>query len=302
MRLSDGLLLVLGMLGVVGCGDGSAGREVSSSAPAAHSPATVPAPSAPPPTSDSAAHTPPATSSSAVQTPPPAPSDVVRMPTNYAADPKWKSAERSAAAHKRAPVVEELFKKAGLTLPAAQVLLRAFKQENEVELWAASQPDAKLVKVATYGICYASGTIGPKRREGDSQVPEGIYTVPAFTSTWKYHLMMYLDYPNPTDRARNRQNPGSDIYIHGSCASIGCISMSDERMEELWEATAGLQNKPGARVHVHIFPARDIGALLAANTMPEHHELWRDLQQISDAFLRDGRIPKVTASTRYRLE
>lgn len=224
------------------------------------------------------------------------------MPTNYAADPKWSSDERRAAAAKRRPVVEGLFQQAGLTMPAAQVLIRVFKQENELELWAADKADGQLVKVATYGICYASGTIGPKKREGDGQVPEGIYTVPAYTSTWKYHLMMYLDYPNPTDRARNRQNPGSDIYIHGNCASIGCISMSDERVEEIWEATTGLQGKPNARVHVHVFPARDIGALISSNTMPEHHELWRDLQQISDTFLRDRRIPKVTASVRYRLE
>jgi hypothetical protein len=240
-------------------------------------------------------------SSVATQLPSAAPSDVVREPTPWTAGETATGPERKAGAEKRArPVVEKLFQDAGLSFPPEQVLFRVFKQENLLELWAASKKDAELSKVATYKICYASGAIGPKRREGDLQVPEGFYTLTAYTSTWRYHLMMYVDYPTSSDRALGGPSPGGDIYIHGNCASIGCISMGDERVEELWVAASAL-NERGGRVHLHVFPTKDLSALLASQTMPEHHDFWKNLKEGFDYFDQKKRLPKVTvgAGARY---
>ena len=49
---------------------------------------------------------------------------------------------------------------------------------------------------------------------------------------------MKLDYPNAFDRlhanAEGRTQPGSNIFIHGKAASIGCLAMGDAAIEELF--------------------------------------------------------------------
>ena len=69
---------------------------------------------------------------------------------------------------------------AGLTYPAHEVYLRVFKYEGQLELWARSESGAPFRLVVTYPILCASGQLGPKRREGDEQVPEGFYKVDRF--------------------------------------------------------------------------------------------------------------------------
>ena len=55
------------------------------------------------------------------------------------------------------------------------VLIRIFKAESELEIWM--QKDRSYVHFATYPICYWSGKLGAKLREGDRQSPEGFYTI-----------------------------------------------------------------------------------------------------------------------------
>ncbi|MFO0550067.1 MAG: L,D-transpeptidase family protein [Polyangiaceae bacterium] len=233
-----------------------------------------------------------ASPSAAAQTPS-ASAPVVREQTDYAANRDWTNRDRKAAAEKRLPIVKELFANAGVAFPPAQVLFRVFKQENELELWAASTADGQLGKIATYRICYASGAIGPKRKEGDRQVPEGFYTLNAYTSTWKYHLMMYVSYPNGLDKIRGGPTPGGEIYIHGNCVSVGCIAMGDERIEELW-LVAHTLNEAGGVVHLHVFPTRGLTELLASGTMPEHHDFWANLKTGYDYFEERRRLPVVS--------
>ncbi|NJL71304.1 MAG: hypothetical protein HC888_06675 [Candidatus Competibacteraceae bacterium] len=49
-----------------------------------------------------------------------------------------------------------------------------------------------------------------------------------------------MNYPNPTDWAHakedGREQPGSDILVHGNECSIGCIAMGDPVSEELFVA------------------------------------------------------------------
>jgi murein L,D-transpeptidase YafK len=93
-------------------------------------------------------------------------------------------------------------------------------------------------RVKDYPVLAASGVLGPKLREGDRQVPEGIYRVPALNPRSRFHLSIRLDYPNEFDLAQalrdGRSEPGSDIFIHGGAASIGCLAMGDEIIEELF--------------------------------------------------------------------
>lgn len=100
----------------------------------------------------------------------------------------------------------------------------------------------------TYPILAASGNLGPKLREGDRQVPEGIYRAISLNPNSRFHLSIKLDYPNAFDRemarSEGRTNLGDNIFIHGGAASIGCIAIGDPAIEEVFTliADTGLKN------------------------------------------------------------
>lgn len=132
------------------------------------------------------------------------------------------------------------FAAVGMPLPGAQLALLGFKQERRLELWAEHQGRRALV--ASYAVLAASGGPGPKLREGDRQVPEGIYGIASLNPNSAYHLALRVDYPNADDRRHGtddgRADLGGDIMIHGKSVSIGCLAMGDEAIEELFTAVA----------------------------------------------------------------
>jgi hypothetical protein len=126
----------------------------------------------------------------------------------------------------------------------ARLWLLGLKDEKRLELWAA-RGDGRRVLVRSWPMLAASGGAGPKLREGDLQVPEGVYRIDSLNPNSAYHLSLRVSYPNAEDRARARRDGrtrlGGDIYIHGNAVSIGCIAIGDEAIEELFwlAATAG---------------------------------------------------------------
>ena len=128
------------------------------------------------------------------------------------------------------------FTAAGVHYPPERISLLAFKDVDVLEVWAHHNGQSSLVH--SYPILAASGVAGPKLREGDFQVPEGIYQIIAFNPNSAYHLSMKLNYPNAFDwqqaRAEGRDQPGSDIFIHGKAVSVGCLAMGDPAIEELF--------------------------------------------------------------------
>ncbi len=213
----------------------------------------------------------------------------VREPTSWSAE-RASPSERMRQARERLPVVRQLFDEAGAAFPAEVLLLRGFKKEGELEVWAGAKPGAPLTHVTTYGFCYASGELGPKRVSGDRQVPEGFYRIGYVNSASAFHLSMQVSYPNPSDRILGHpRNPGSDIMIHGNCVSIGCISLGDERIEELWTIVTSMPRWQ-RRARVHLYPSRDMAGLLASGAHPEHHAFWRNLKEVYDFFFNDRSI------------
>jgi hypothetical protein len=142
------------------------------------------------------------------------------------------------------------FSKAGVDYPPGKVTLVILKQERVLELYAQSpKADGQSYRfIRSYPILAASGHLGPKLREGDWQVPEGIYSVESLNPNSHYHLALHVDYPNAFDRAQaqvdGRTQLGGDIMIHGSYVSIGCVAMGDSAAEDLFVLTAktGLPN------------------------------------------------------------
>jgi L,D-transpeptidase catalytic domain len=125
--------------------------------------------------------------------------------------------------------------------PPQRFALLGFKLERELHLLA-SGSGRDLTFIRSYPIQGMSGTLGPKLRQGDGQVPEGIYTIVYLNPDSVAHLSLALSYPNPYDRARaaedGRGTLGGDIMIHGGSASSGCLAMGDDAAEELFVLAA----------------------------------------------------------------
>jgi murein L,D-transpeptidase YafK len=128
------------------------------------------------------------------------------------------------------------FQTAGVPYPPTAVAFLGFKAEQRLEVWARHQ-DA-WVFIRAYVIEAASGTAGPKLREGDYQVPEGLYAIAALNPNSRFHLSLKLDYPNAVDRQQaaleGRDQLGGDIFLHGKDVSTGCLAMGDVAIEELF--------------------------------------------------------------------
>jgi hypothetical protein len=129
------------------------------------------------------------------------------------------------------------FAAAGIAYPPTRFALVAFKHERELDLLA-SRPDGSLAFVRAYPILGASGALGPKLRQGDRQVPEGIYAIVYVNPNSVAHLSLALGYPNDYDLARaaedGRDALGGDIMIHGGSTSHGCLAIGDEAAEDLF--------------------------------------------------------------------
>lgn len=129
------------------------------------------------------------------------------------------------------------FSVVNIVYPPKQLTLLAIKSSNTLEVWT-DTTDSRPVLVKTFPILAASGQLGPKLREGDRQVPEGVYRIIGLNPNSRYHLSMKLNYPNAFDlkhaTAEGRTEPGSNIFIHGKAVSIGCLAMGDKAIEQLF--------------------------------------------------------------------
>ncbi len=209
-----------------------------------------------------------------------------------------------AAFARKTKTLEALFKKAKAVYPPDEIFLRVFKRgdgrdgRGELELWARGGDAKRFVLVKNYPVCAASGALGPKRRAGDGQVPEGFYKVSGFNPASSYHLSMRLNYPNEADRrAGGRGDLGGDIFIHGDCVTIGCIPMTDDVIEELYVAAVEARNRGGGVV-VHIFPRRmdDAGMKAlekAAGGDRALLDFWKNLREGYASFEKNGIPPRM---------
>lgn len=154
-------------------------------------------------------------------------------------------------------VLQKEFEAKGLQWPANFVYIRSFKYDSQLEVWVKNTAGEKYKLFKTYKVCMQSGTMGPKRLQGDYQVPEGFYYINEFNPKSAYHLSLGLNYPNASDRILSDSlRPGGAIYIHGSCVSVGCIPVTDEEIEELYIITSYAKSNGEDFIPVHVFPFR----------------------------------------------
>ncbi len=212
-----------------------------------------------------------------------------------------------AARREQAPALQRMFRAARVGYPA-RLLIVAFKRERRLELWGFSHQSGRYVRVASYPFLASSGELGPKRRSGDHQIPEGFYLVTLLNPASLYHLSLELDYPNAADRILgDARDPGSEIFIHGGAASDGCIPIGNRAIEQLYRAVLDSRSS-GYRVPVEVFPCRfsdpQCRALLGREDRdrPALAAFWADLAEGYELLARSGSPPVVVVDPlgRYR--
>jgi hypothetical protein len=186
------------------------------------------------------------------------------------------------------PQLTALARYAGLDYPPREIALLGFKRERRLEVWG--RDEGPWSRIDALPILAASGGPGPKQREGDRQVPEGLYRVIGLNPNSRYHLSLALDYPNAFDLAEaerdGRDDPGGEIFIHGGARSIGCLAIGDRAVEALFVLVADVGIE---RVQVILAPRDPRGTVPLAPlpAVPFTAELYPLLEES----LRPFRVP-----------
>jgi murein L,D-transpeptidase YafK len=182
---------------------------------------------------------------------------------------------------------------------ASPIMLRSYKKESELEVWKQGA-DGRYALLKTYPMCRWSGQLGPKKREGDRQVPEGFYTISRsqLNPNSSYYLSFNIGYPNALDRSFGRT--GAAIMVHGACASMGCMSMTDEQIADIYALMREAFDGGQQTVQLQSLPFRMTAENLVKYRADENIAFWRNLKEGADSFDVTKTPPAVAAcSKRY---
>ena len=108
----------------------------------------------------------------------------------------------------------------------------------------------------SYRIALGLNPTGAKEHQWDFRTPEGSYIIDFRLEHSHYFKALHISYPSPADLKRASAlhlSAGGDIYIHGEPNrptkpdsyyktrdwTNGCIALSDEDLQDLWDLTAG---------------------------------------------------------------
>jgi murein L,D-transpeptidase YafK len=169
------------------------------------------------------------------------------------------------------------------TTPSSPTVIRTYKKEAELEIWK-MRSNGEYALLKTYPMCRWSGQLGPKKREGDMQVPEGFYSIAPgqMNPNSHYYLAFNVGYPNAYDRAYGRT--GGNVMVHGVCSSAGCFSMTDEQVADIYaiarDSFAGGQRE----IQLQSYPFHMTAENMAKFRLDPNIDFWKDLKDGSDHF------------------
>jgi murein L,D-transpeptidase YafK len=179
------------------------------------------------------------------------------------------------------PVLDAELKAKKVNPSALEVFIRIFKKEKELELWVRNKGDAKYTFLKKIPICASSGELGPKRKEGDLQVPEGIYDISAFNPNSSYYLALQVGYPNKSDKIlKSGPRTGGEIMIHGNCVTIGCIPLQDDPVKDVYLLCLEARNNNNTP-RVEIYPCRFTSEnmkILGLNYSEDKNKFWGNIK------------------------
>jgi murein L,D-transpeptidase YafK len=178
------------------------------------------------------------------------------------------------------------------------ILIRMFKEEAELELWKVDK-SGRFALLRIYPICRWSGDLGPKLQEGDRQAPEGFYTVTPrlMNPNSHYHLAINTGYPNAYDRANGRT--GSELMIHGDCASVGCYAMTDEQITQIYSLARESFFGGQSSLQIQAYPFRMTPLNMARHRDSPHLAFWKALKEGYDHFEVTRKQPKVSVCDKH---
>lgn len=205
-----------------------------------------------------------------------------------------KRSPRVAGAYaEKQAILSGKLKALNLDLARINILLVAYKDEKELDLFVKSKNEQEYKKLATYPVCRTSGRLGPKRSQYDGQIPEGFYSITKFNPASSYYLSLGISYPNGSDLFFSKgKNPGGDIYIHGECVTIGCLPMTNDKIKEIYIYAIEARNNGQMNIPVYIFPFRftDEKMKLMNEKYKTENDLldfWKNLKTGYDKFYKD---------------
>jgi murein L,D-transpeptidase YafK len=209
----------------------------------------------------------------------------------------------ASAIKQKEDTLRQQFALAGLQWPVKQMYVRSFKYDSQLEVWVRSNNSEAFKLFKTYKVCAMAGSLGPKRMEGDYQVPEGFYYINEFNPKSSYHLSLGLNYPNASDKVLSDiSKPGGEIYIHGSCLTVGCIPIQNNQIEELYILAAHAKTQGQDFIPVHIFPIRFNNKKsfeYLAKTTKDDIELQRfavRIKEVYDYFEEKKKLPLISVN------
>ena len=172
------------------------------------------------------------------------------------------------------------------------ILARIFKEEAEMEIWKKNR-DGEYALLKTYPICRWSGDLGPKKKEGDRQAPEGFYTITPgqMNPASNYYLAFNTGFPNTYDRAWGYT--GSELMVHGDCSSRGCYAMTDEQIQEIYALARESFFGGQKAFQLQAFPFRMTALNMAKHRNNPNFAFWKMLKEGYDHFEASRQEPKV---------
>lgn len=177
--------------------------------------------------------------------------------------------------------------------PSAPILVRIFKHESELEIWK-QDSSGKFALLKTYPMCRWSGNLGPKKREGDRQAPEGFYHVSAgmLNPNSEFFLSFNLGYPNRLEAALGYT--GDALMVHGACSSSGCYALTDDGVSEIFAVAREALKGSQTAFQVQAFPFRMTPENMADHRDDPNFAFWSDLKHGHDIFEVKKRQPRVS--------
>ena len=172
------------------------------------------------------------------------------------------------------------------------ILVRVFKDEAELEVWKQTR-DGQYALLKTYPICKWSGDLGPKKKEGDRQAPEGFYTITPgqMNPNSNYYLAFNTGFPNAYDRSHGYT--GSELMVHGDCSSRGCYAMTDEQIQEIYALARDSFFAGQKSFQFDAFPFRMTALNMAKHRNNPNFAFWKMLKEGYDNFEATRQAPQV---------
>lgn len=214
-----------------------------------------------------------------------------------------KSQRVKQAYQEKEQKMKALVKEKGLDYGSIRIFIRALKMERKLQVFARDKNNSTYRLLKTYDFCSFSGKLGPKRRSGDGQIPEGFYYIDRFNPWSRFHLSLGVNYPNQSDKKLSPfKKLGGDIFLHGNCVTIGCIPITDDKIKELYILAVEAKDNGQSKIPVHFFPMKMTPKAMTflahfGDVSKKTVAFWENIKPGFDYFETHKKLPKVIVNT-----